>query len=211
MFHGFDLFDFFSLIGWAIFVLIVILIWQKVAPARWKIHSSGEPGKRHFSFLAVLFAIFLAIALLFLGHQLWNDLEDWVEINQSEVVDGQFNYATASPQERTNYRQQLNEIASINKLRSVFAHAALVIPLLIIALALFLWLRAKKSVATMMVVPYFVVTLVFTTRLLWDSGYYLISEYQKLGLYVVLISLVVLFSVLVYVLQYFYQRRLEQS
>lgn len=175
--------DYFVLTAWLFFGLLILAIWQKVGPAKWRI---GTGTGEHISPFAAIFAVLLTIAVIFLFTQIWNDLGSWVK----DVI------GKGQPR-------------NVIELQELFVHTAFVIPVLILALLFFFGLYKRGTTARTVILPYFIGALAITIRLLFDVGSFVIREYEKIGIYVVLGVLIVVFSILVIVVQSWWQRGQE--
>lgn len=83
--------------------------------------------------------------------------------------------------------------------------------MLIVALVIFMLLYRRGTAYAAVTLPYFIGAVIITIRLLFDAGSWMVREYQKLGIYIVLGTLLVIFSILTVVIQNWWQRRHESS
>ena len=207
-----------GLAGWLIFGLIFLLIWQKAAPQNWRLGGAGGGvGKPKVSALTVIFAILLTITVIFLFTQIWDDLSNFVKPSVGSIQypnryqyksDIEFQEAYGKYQEA---QQQIQKERANLELQRLFTHTAFVIPVLIVALVIFMLLYRRGTAYAAVTLPYFIGAVIITIRLLFDAGSWMVREYQKLGIYIVLGTLLVIFSILTVVIQNWWQRRHESS
>ncbi len=129
--------------------------------------------------LTIVFTIILTIAATMLMSAVWRDLGKLIET------------------------QQFGPLLNANL---IFIHGAYAIPLLIIASIVFNRFKQKGTLSFVLVLPYFIGSLIIMIRFLFEAGRYVISLYDRLGVYLVII--IVIFSVSG--LLWFFQREWEK-
>jgi hypothetical protein len=138
--------------------------------------------------IAVLLSVFLTITIIFLFGRIWDDLSLLVTPAGETLRWGRYVSAQVA-------------------LDRLFVHTLFVIPVVILALVVYQAVKDKGSRYGALTLPYFIGALLFTVRLLWDTGDFVIREYHKWGIYIVLIFLVVVFSGLIYYIQQKWEER----
>lgn len=191
-----------TILGWSFFGLIFLLIWQRVAPAAWRMGwKNGQDKESPYSVITVIFAILLTITVIFFLNQIWEDLNNLVgsgqSVNYREMMNA--NYPPFPFYESTDNLEQ-------SELQRLFIHTGFTVPVLITALLAFLMLYRKGSAYAAVTLPYFVGAITLTLRLMYDAGYWGITYHHKFGIYIVLGTLLIVFSVLVFIVQQWWQR-----
>ncbi len=204
--------DIISLAGWSIFGLILIAVWQRVAPSGWRLGGSAGGGVHKVSAFTVIFAVLLTLALVFLFNQIWGDIGNLVKSQPSPSYPGRYQYKSDLEfQDAWNAYNEAVQAAERERgnveLQRLFIHTAFVVPVIIIALIIFLTFYRRGTAYAAVTLPYFIAALTITIRLLFDAGSWVISEYQKLGIYIVLGTLIVVFSILTVLVQAWWQRK----
>lgn len=195
-----------TILWWSFFGLIFILIWQRVAPATWRMGwKNGQDKESPYSVITVIFAILLTITVIFFLNQIWEDLNNLVESGQSVQPMMRENVIWTPPQ--PFYKSVNNSEQS--ELQRLFIHTGFTVPVLITALLAFLMLYRKGSAYAAVTLPYFVGAITLTLRLMYDAGYWGITYHHKFGIYIVLGTLLIVFSVLVFIVQQWWQRSSE--
>lgn len=172
--------DFFNLIGlfwWTLAGIFIFAIWQKVAPQQYRVGGSASGAR--VSIFAGIFSVLLVLTVIFFFNQIWNDIGSFVSKSSDRAS---------------------------SELMLIFVHTAFVIPILIIALAVLLTFYRRGETYSVVTVPYFIGATMVTVRLLFDVGSWVIREYQKVGIYLILGVLLVIFSVLAALTQHWWQR-----
>lgn len=191
-----------TLLGWSLFGLIFVLIWQKVAPPKWRLGFGAQGDSHHISIFTALFAILLTITVIFFFNQIWNDLE--------KLVDP----ASSSRSSRNYYPPPsflgLDMQASLD-LQKLFLHTAFVIPVLVTALLGFLFLYRRGTAYAAVTLPYFIGGIAITLRLLYDAGSWAIRYHQRFGIYIVLGLLLVVFTALIFFVQDWWQKQRREE
>ncbi len=164
------------LIGWSFFALIIFVIWEFIS-RRVPFFKVYE-GK--ISPLTIVFTIILTIAATMLMSAVWRDLGKLIEA-----------------------QQQFGPLLNANL---IFIHGAYAIPLLIIASIVFNRFKRKGTLSFVLVLPYFIGSLIVMVRFLFEAGRYVINLYDRLGVYLVIIIVIVIVSGLLW----FFQREWEK-
>jgi hypothetical protein len=161
--------------------LIVYLIWFKSVTQ----NDTNGAASQKISFLTILFAIILFVAVSILFNLMWDDIGDFAR----QGLDSGSKL----------YSSQANQTG-------IIFHSLFTIPIIIVALALYFGLYKKGLKYMSVIVPYLIASIFITLRLLFDIGSHIITEYQKAGMYIVLTFLIVVFSGIVF----FVQQKWEQ-
>lgn len=179
--------------GWLFWGLLIFFIWTQVSKRVPKVQALGPK----VSPIAVLLAIVLTIAVIFLLNQVWNDLARLVlpSGRQYTGFDYSYRYLKGNPQ---------------LALDLIFVHTLFVVPLVIVAIIIYLAVKDKGSKLGAITLPYFIGALVMLLRLLFDIGSFVVSNYGRLGVYLVLIFIILTFSILVFYVQREWEKRHEQ-
>lgn len=155
--------------------------------------------KHKVSWVAVLFLIFLTIALIILGEVFMKDLNNWFNPAypqySSDTYRSSYIYSetiASSSYDRADY-----------EMYRLLIHTALVIPVLLAGFLLYFWLHFKKPESYKKIIsyPFFFFSIWMTLHLIFEAFYFLIKQYEKVGIYVVLVILVGLFTWLVLFVQ----------
>lgn len=137
------------------------------------------PGLSPLSlFLAIL--IFIAAVILF--NVIWADLSELVRpegVSKYYRGDGYFSY----------------------KLSELLVHVLYVIPLLIIAVIIYVTVGRKGPKYRVVTFPYFAASAIMAIRLIIDTGYIAIQRFEKAGVYGVLIFILVALTFLIFYIQ----------
>jgi hypothetical protein len=168
------------------FLLIIgVILFLIFSRARFRI-----PGLSSLSlFLAIL--IFVAATILF--NQIWADVTDLVR-----------------PEGTSYYYRSDREFLSI-KLNELLAHTLYVIPLLVLAIILYVTLEKKGVRYRVVTFPYFAAAGITMIRLLIDVGAFAIERYEKGGIYGVLIIVLVVLSALIFYIQKKWEERKKED
>jgi len=156
--------------------------------------------KPKVSWVAVIFVIILTVVLIILGESFMRDLNQWFNPAYSQYGGG---YSVTS----ISYEYPAASIKSYDQgdyeMYRLLIHTAFVVPLLLAAFLLYFWLHYKKEKHPKRIIayPYFIFAIWMTLHLIFESFYFLIKQYDKLGLYIVLIVLVALLTWLVLFVQ----------
>jgi hypothetical protein len=147
------------------------------------------PGLSPLSlFLAIL--IFIAATILF--NIIWADISDLVM------------------PEGVIYRRGTEEFFS-QRSRELLAHAFYVLPLLVIAIVLHVTLEKRGVKYRVVTFPYSAAAGIMTIRLVGSAGYLAIERFEKGGVYGVLISVLVVFTALVFYIQRKWEERKKEE
>lgn len=165
------MYSFISLFWWIILGLIVFLIWHKTTEKK-------EGKEKKVSLLTILFAIILTVIINSLFFLIWDDIG---KTARGEL--GQYNL----PQEIV--------------LKGIIMHSFFAIPLIIIALVGYFWLYKKGIKYLSLIMPYLISSIFITLMLIIDIGSYVINEYKRTGIYIILVILAVIFSGIVFFVQ----------
>jgi branched-subunit amino acid transport protein AzlD len=138
--------------------------------------------------IAVILSVFLTITIIFLFGRIWDDLSLLVTPAGESIRFGRYVSAQVA-------------------LDRLFVHTLFVVPVVILAIVVYQAVKDKHSHYGALTLPYFIGALLFTARLLWDTGDYVLREYHKWGIYMVLIFLVVVFSGLIFYIQQKWEER----
>lgn len=142
--------------------------------------------------IAVVLSVFLTITIVVLFGRIWDDLSLLVTPGQ-EVV---------------GFGQELSVQVALDRL---FVHTLFIVPVVTVAILVYLAVKDKGSRYGAVTLPYFIAAVLFTGRLIWDAGDYVIRQYQKWGIYIVLIFLVLVFSCLTYYIQHKWEERRQKG
>ncbi len=163
--------------------LIVYIIWVFV---RNSIPALKGIGPEDLSPLSLILTVFLVLAVLFLFEQAWNDLGN---------LAGGDKYVYDSTVELSRLL-----------IRTVFVG-----PATFIALLLYFSLKGKGTRYGVITLPYFITSLIFLIRLLFDAGRFVLSEYRVIGIYIVLIFIIIVISGLIFFIQKQYEEYKRQE
>lgn len=165
----------------------ILLGWSFLALvifALWELISRRVPSFKAYegkiSPLAIVFAIVLTIAVVMLMSAIWRDL--------GKLITNQ-------------------EYGALLNANLIFIHGAYAIPLLIIASILFNRFKQKGTLGFVLVLPYFIGSLIITIRFLFEAGRYVINLYDRLGVYFVIIIVIIIISALLW----FFQKQWERQ
>jgi len=142
--------------------------------------------------VAVILSVFLTITVIFLFGRIWDDLALLVTPSQETIGFGRY-------------------VSSQVALDRLFVHTLFVVPVVILAIVIYQAVKDKGSHYGALTLPYFIGALIYTLRLLWDIGDYVLREYHKWGIYAILIFLIVVFSSLIYYIQHKWEERQTQK
>ena len=175
---------FYNLIWLAFWGLILYGVWVFV---RNSIPAFKGIGPADLSPLSLVLTIFLVLAVIFLFEQAWNDLGRLAG-------------------EHTGYGY--NSEIELSKLiiRSLFVG-----PATFIALFLYFSLRGKGTRYGVITLPYFITSLIFLIRLLFNVGVFVLREYKSVGIYIVLIFIIIVISGLIFFIQKQYEAYKKQE
>ena len=142
--------------------------------------SMKKSRKPKVSWVAVVFVILLTLVLVILGERFMTDLNQW--LNPAYDTYGG-SYRRVSPV----YDEAVYRLA---------IHTAFAIPLLLAGFLFYFWFMYKRSdhPNKIIVWPYFLLTLWVMLHVILEAFYFLIEQYEKLGIYIVLILLVVVLT-----------------
>lgn len=160
-------------------VVAGIILYFIFSRAKVRFHMQGISGISIF--LAIL--IFIAAAILF--NVIWGDLSDLIKPEKSTY----------------SYSRSIEF-----KLNELLVHTLYVLPLLILAIILYVNTWKKNIKYRVVVFPYFAATTIMVIRLLIEAGSIAIQHFQKGGVYGVLIFVLATLSFLVF----YVQRRMEE-
>lgn len=178
------MYEFLSLLWWAFLASIIYLIWYKIARPKAK--------EVKVSFFTLVFAVILTITVISLFTLIWEDLSD--------LATGE-GYLPQLPQPQR---------ASL-QLKAIFYHTGFVVPVVVLALGLYFGLCKKGLKYSAMVTPYLIGSIFMVMRLLFDIGSYIVEEYERLGIYIVLAVLVAVFSGVVFFVQQKWEERKKEQ
>lgn len=170
----------------AVGTLLWLAFWGLVLYAVWVFIRNSMPalkdiGPEDLSPLSLVLTFFLVLAVIFLFQQAWNDLGR---------VSG----------ESARYFQD-PEV----QLGRLLIRALFVGPATILALVIFFMVKGKGTRYGVITLPYFIASLIFLIRLLFDTGRFVLEQYKTLGIYIVLIFMIAVISVLIYFVQKQYE------
>ncbi|XOU94544.1 MAG: hypothetical protein ACNFW9_00590 [Candidatus Kerfeldbacteria bacterium] len=155
-----------------------------------KVHKKSK-----FSAVAVIFVIILTVVLFIFGERLIADLNQWINPAYDQYgsvrsynYEPSYDYYGAAP-EKTYTRADY-------EIYKLLIHTAFAVPILLAGFLLYFWLyyKKKKSANKVIAWPYFIFAIWMLIRVVYQAFYYLIKEYEKVGIYVVLIILVALLT-----------------
>lgn len=172
-----------SLIWLAFWGLIVYAVWVFV---RNSIPALKGIGPEDLSPLSLFLTVFLVLAVLFLFEQAWNDL------GRLAVGD----------QYVSNSSMELSRLL----VRTVFVG-----PATLIALFLYFSLKGRGTRYGVITLPYFITSLIFLIRLLFDAGRFVLFEYRVFGIYIVLVFIIIVISGLIFFIQKQYEEYKKQE
>ena len=164
--------------------LIWLAFWGLILYGVWVLIRNSIPalegiGPEDLSPVSAILTLFLILAVLFLFQQAWNDLGR---------LAGQGN--------RYDAELILNRLI----MRAVF-----VCPAAIIALVVYFLVKGKGVRYGVITLPYFIASLIFLVRLLFDAGKFVLSEYKVYGIYIVLVFIIIAISALIFFIQRQYE------
>lgn len=137
-------------------------------------------ANRSIIFLAL--GLLLLIAFWVLFNTIWSDISDWVNKGSHQLI---------------GLSQQTQ---AAMELRRLIVHFFFVAPLLILSLFSFFAFRKLAGHLKAITTPLLLASTGVFLRLFFDAGSYLIREYQKAGLYLVLIgTIIVLIAVIIFI------------
>ncbi len=175
-------YSFFNLISLVFLGLIIWGIWSFVSK---KVPAFQAIGPK-ISPITILLSVFLTIVVIVLFNQIWSDLSRLVTSGLGADLP-RYSSGTLSPTVELNM---------------IFVHTLFVVPLVVVALMVYLSVKDKGSKYGAVTLPYFIGSLIMVLRLLWDIGDYVIDNLGRSGIYLVLIFLVVVFSALIFYVQH---------
>lgn len=150
----------------------------------WELLSRRVPSFKTYegkiSPITILFAIILTIAITMLMSAIWRDLGKLITTS---------------------------EYGSLLNANLIFIHGAYAIPLLIVASVLFNRLKQKGTLGFVLVLPYFIGSLIIMIRFLFETGRYVINLYDRLGVYLVIVIVIIIVSILLL----FFQKQWERQ
>lgn len=172
----------------ALGTLLWLGFWGLVLYGVWVFIRNSVPalediGPKDLSPLSLILTIFLVLAVIFLFEQIWKDLGS---------LSG----------ETSRYRYSYDSSIELSKLiwRSIFVG-----PATFIALYLYFSFRGKGTRYGVITLPYFITSLIFLIRILFNAGRFVLNEYKVLGIYIVLIFLIVVISGVIFFVQKQYE------
>ena len=173
---------FIGLFWWVFLGLIVYFFWYRGS-------RPSEEKKEKISPLTVIFAVLLTIIVISFFTLVWEDIGSlatggiplWKFILEEEKADILF--------------------------ESILYHTGFVVPVVVLALMLYFSLYKKGSQYSAMIVPYLIGSLFMVLRLLFDIGTYIIKEYRRAGIYIVVGVLMIVFSAIVFFVQQKWEER----
>lgn len=172
------------------------------------IPPAPPPKRPSVSWVAVLFVIFLTIVLIVIGERFLFDLNRWLNPAYSQ-------YGGYSRLYSNDYEQYVSPTKVYNResyeLYQLLIHTGFVIPVLLAAFLLYFLLHYKKDKNPKRIIawPYFIFSVWVLLHLVIETFYFLIKEYETLGLYVVLIVLAVLLTWLILFVQRRWHEKLQ--
>jgi len=167
-----------SLIWLAFWGVILYVVWAAV---RNTVPALKGIGPDDLSPVSLLLTIFLVLAVIFLFEQAWRDIG-----------------RLAGEQSRFSYDAQI-------ELTRLLYRSFFVGPITFIALYLYFTLRGKGTRYGVLTLPYFITSVIFLIRLLFDAGRFVLYQYKVLGIYIVLIFIIIVISGLIFFIQKQYE------
>lgn len=167
-----------TLIQLAFWGLILYCVWVLVRKSIPAFEGIGPPD---LSPLSLILTIFLVLAVIFLFEQAWNDLG-----------------SLAGESARYGYDSE-TELSKL-LIRSIFIG-----PATFIALFLYFSLKGKGTRYGVITLPYFITSLIFLIRLLFNTGKFVLNEYKVFGIYIVLVFIIIVISGIIYFIQKQYE------
>ncbi|HCJ52223.1 MAG: hypothetical protein A2898_00350 [Candidatus Kerfeldbacteria bacterium RIFCSPLOWO2_01_FULL_48_11] len=154
--------------------------------------SMKKSRKPKVSWVAVVFVILLTLVLVILGECFMTDLNQW--LNPAYDTYGG-SYRRVSPVYDEAVLARHYDQADYELYRLAI-HTAFAIPLLLAGFLFYFWFMYKRSdhPNKIIVWPYFLLTLWVMLHVILEAFYFLIEQYEKLGIYIVLILLVVVLT-----------------
>lgn len=166
--------------------------------------------KRKVSGLAVLMVIVLSVILIILGEFFLRDINRWFNPAYDQYGGG---YYTTSSYKSVPAASKLSvksyDQGDYETFR-ILLHSAVVVPIVLAAFLLYFILFYKKEGGPKKIIvwPYFLFALWMFLHLIIEFLYFLVEQYETLGLYIVLIILAGILTWLVIFLQKkFYQKQ----
>ncbi len=171
-------------------------------------YAAKKKKAPHVSWMAVLFVVILTIVLVILGERFMADLNQWL----NPAYD-QYGGSSAGYWEDQSYLQGTPMPKSYDRadyeIYRLLIHTAFVIPVLLAAFLLYFWLYYKNPGHPKRLIawPYFIFSVWMVLHLIIEAFVYLIKQYEKLGIYIVLLLLVGVLTWLVLFLQKKYHQK----
>lgn len=169
--------------------LLWLGFWGLILYGIWVLVRNSVPafkgiGPEDLSPFSAVLTFFLMIAVIFLFQQAWSDL--------GRLAGGGFDRATVD--------------VNILMLRALFVG-----PATLIALTVYFLVRGKGTRYGVVTLPYFITSLIFLVRLLFDAGRFVLQEYRVWGIYIVLIFIIVTISAIIFFIQKQYEEYKHQE
>lgn len=156
--------------------LILYFVWTFV---RESIPALKDIGPENISPLSVVLSILLILAINLLFSKIWIDLGQL-----SKNLDG-IGLGLGYP------------------LNMIFYHAIFVGVVSVLAVVLLMINKGTKI--GLVVLPYFIVSLLFLIRVLFEICTFLVKEYENLGVYVVIVLVILILTILIFLIQKSYE------
>jgi len=175
------------------------------------INQQKPKKKSKVSAMAVLFVIILTIVLVIFGERLMSDFNEWLN-PAFDQWGSSYTYRYETSSIDTSSINAINDKVYTRadyEIYKLLIHTAFVIPVLLAAFLLYFWQYYKKkhSINKIIAWPYFIFAIWMLMHVIIEAFYYLIKEYEKLGIYIVLIILVSLLTWLVLFIQKKYHQK----
>jgi len=162
--------------------------------------------KAKVSWVAVLLVIILTMVLVGFGERLMFDLNRWFNPAYSQYG-GRATISSIYEATQTTYDLESYELYRLG------IHTAFAIPVLLATFLVYYIVNYKKpwSPRRLIVWPYFIFAIWMIIHLVFETFYFLIRQYETLGIYVVLILLIALFTWLALFIQKKYHEKRQQQ
>lgn len=173
-------------------------------PSNTKAKKKKKKKVKRVSAVAVILVIILTMVLIGLGEKFMSDLNRWVNPAYAQHG-GDYYYRTSLEidSSTTSYTEEQYELYRLG------IHTAFVIPVLLAGfLAYFIaYYKRPWSPRRLVVWPYFSFSIWMTLHIVFEAFYFLIKQYETVGIYIVFIVLVGLLTWLALFIQKKYSEK----
>lgn len=172
--------------------------------------EEAKPTKEKFSGWAIFFALLLITVLVILGEFAFRDSDRLFNpYYQSCRVESKITFPYFLSEESV---AKACDIQKYEQTR-LLLHADVAVPLIIISLLGYLFLKNRKfsSQTKLIFYAYLLFALWISTRIIFETEYYLLKHNELIGKYIVLISIAIILGYLIFLIQKKFWKRVEKE